>query len=209
MAFNYKQILVVGATAGIGAALADKFISEGAKVIAVGRRQDRLDAFVEKHGRDKASAVRYDINDREGLDSFVNGILSKFPDLDSVILNAGVQSPILLSKPEEVDLDAFHAEVSTNFSRLVDLSVKFLPQLQAKPYPTSLAFTSSNLALVPAVPMPAYSASKAALTAYVYCLRRMNQDKSTKIIEISSGCSDRTPRLHDPRGRPQGRHATR
>ena len=73
MAFNYKHILVVGATAGIGAALADKFISEGAKVIAVGRRQDRLDAFVEKHGRDKASAVRYDINDREGLDSFVNG----------------------------------------------------------------------------------------------------------------------------------------
>lgn len=56
---------------GIGAALADKFIQEGAKVIAVGRRQERLDAFVEKHGSDKASGVKYDITDKANADSFV------------------------------------------------------------------------------------------------------------------------------------------
>jgi NADP-dependent 3-hydroxy acid dehydrogenase YdfG len=71
MSSPYKHVLLVGATSGIGAALADKFILEGAKVIAVGRRQDRLDAFVQKHGSDKASGVKYDVTDRAGLDAFV------------------------------------------------------------------------------------------------------------------------------------------
>lgn len=71
MAFPYRRILLVGATSGIGAAMADKLISEGAQVIAVGRRQDRLDAFVQKHGPEKADSIRFDITEREGLDNFV------------------------------------------------------------------------------------------------------------------------------------------
>jgi hypothetical protein len=59
-------------TAGIGAALADKLVQEGSKVIAVGRRQERLDAFVAKHGPERASAIKYDVTDRAGLDAFVN-----------------------------------------------------------------------------------------------------------------------------------------
>lgn len=75
MAFNYKCILLIGATSGIGAAMADKLVLEGAKVIAVGRRQERLDAFVQKHGSEKASGIRYDINDRAGMDAFVERYL--------------------------------------------------------------------------------------------------------------------------------------
>jgi NADP-dependent 3-hydroxy acid dehydrogenase YdfG len=73
MSFAYKRVLLIGATAGIGAAFADKLILEGAKVIAVGRRQERLDAFVQKHGQEKASGLRYDMNDRAGMDAFVEG----------------------------------------------------------------------------------------------------------------------------------------
>ncbi|KAH0391412.1 hypothetical protein KCU89_g14546, partial [Aureobasidium melanogenum] len=71
MPFQYRCILLVGATSGIGAALADRFIQEGSKVIAVGRRQDRLDAFVQKHGEDKAGAMQFDITDREHMNQFV------------------------------------------------------------------------------------------------------------------------------------------
>ncbi|KAH6853374.1 hypothetical protein B0I37DRAFT_359128 [Chaetomium sp. MPI-CAGE-AT-0009] len=184
MSFNYKRVLLVGATSGIGASMADKFILEGAKVIAVGRRQERLDAFVQKHGPEKASGVQYDITDTAGLDAFVEGIVSKYADLDCVFLNAGVQSRIRLSRPAEVDLDAFHHEMNTNFSRLVDLSTKFLPHLLQKPFPTALLFTNSLIAAIPAVTMPAYSASKAALTAYVSCLRGQHKGSSTKVIEI-------------------------
>ena len=112
-------------------------------------------------------------------------IVSQYPDLDCVFLNSGVQHQIRLSRPAEVDLDAFHAEMSTNFSRLVDLSTKFLPHLLQKPFPTALIFTGSLLAFVPAVTVPAYSASKAALNTYIYCLRRQHQGSNVKIIEIS------------------------
>lgn len=76
MPFPYKRILLVGATSGIGAALADKFIQEGSNVIAVGRRQDRLDAFVKRHGSERASSVQYDITDTAGLDAFVAGYVA-------------------------------------------------------------------------------------------------------------------------------------
>ena len=121
--------------------------------------------------------------------------MSRYPDLDCVLLNSGVQSQIRLSRPAELDLDAFHTEMSTNFSRLVDLSTKFLPHLLQKPLPTALIFTGSLLAFVPAVTVPAYSASKAALNAYVYCLRRQNQGSNTKIIEISPPLVQSTPPL--------------
>ena len=81
MSFSYQRVLLVGGTSGIGAALADKLILEGSKVIAVGRRQDRLDAFVQKHGPEKASGVQYDVTDRAGLDAFVQGQVWLHPRL--------------------------------------------------------------------------------------------------------------------------------
>lgn len=57
MTFPYKHILLIGATSGIGKAMADRFISENIQVTAVGRRQERLDEFVSTHGSNKASAL--------------------------------------------------------------------------------------------------------------------------------------------------------
>lgn len=72
MSFPYKRCLLVGATSGIGAAMADKLVQEGVKIIAAGRRQDRLDAFVQKHGSEKASGVKFDITDKANMDGFVS-----------------------------------------------------------------------------------------------------------------------------------------
>jgi NADP-dependent 3-hydroxy acid dehydrogenase YdfG len=71
MALPYKQVLVVGATSGIGHAMADRLIKEGSKVVAVGRRQDRLDAFVQEHGKERAASTRLDIGDLESIPRFV------------------------------------------------------------------------------------------------------------------------------------------
>lgn len=63
MPFPYKTVLITGATSGIGQALAERMIDAGIYVIAVGRRQDRLDAFVAKHGSTKVSAEAFDVSD--------------------------------------------------------------------------------------------------------------------------------------------------
>lgn len=46
MAFPYKKVLLIGATSGIGLEAAKQLVAKGVNVIAVGRRQDRLDSFV-------------------------------------------------------------------------------------------------------------------------------------------------------------------
>lgn len=71
MSFPYKTTLVIGATSGIGLALAEKMIENGTYVIAVGRRQEKLDDFTRKHGKDKASSFQFDITDLAGIPSFV------------------------------------------------------------------------------------------------------------------------------------------
>lgn len=70
MSFPYKTVLVLGATSGIGLALAEKMIENGSHVIAVGRRQEKLNEFVEKHGKDKSSSIKFDITDLAGIPSF-------------------------------------------------------------------------------------------------------------------------------------------
>jgi len=76
MSFPHKTVLVVGATSGIGLALAEKLISNGSHIIAVGRRQENLDGLVQKHGKDKVSSVQLDITDLKAIPSFATSYVS-------------------------------------------------------------------------------------------------------------------------------------
>jgi NADP-dependent 3-hydroxy acid dehydrogenase YdfG len=70
MSFPYKTVLVLGATSGIGLALAEKLIENGSHVIAVGRRKENLESFVSKHGKEKASCIQFDITDLSSVPAF-------------------------------------------------------------------------------------------------------------------------------------------
>jgi NADPH:quinone reductase-like Zn-dependent oxidoreductase len=72
MSFPYKTVLVLGATSGIGLALAEKLIENGSHVIAVGRRKENLDSFVSEHGKEKASSIQFDITDLSSIPSFAD-----------------------------------------------------------------------------------------------------------------------------------------
>jgi NADP-dependent 3-hydroxy acid dehydrogenase YdfG len=73
MTFQYKHVLMIGGTSGIGKAMADCLIGAGAKVTVVGRRQDRLDDFVRIHGESKASSMAFDISNLEEIPQFAMG----------------------------------------------------------------------------------------------------------------------------------------
>jgi hypothetical protein len=60
LSFQYKHVLVTGATSGIGKGLSERFVKAGIKVTAVGRRRDRLDEFVSIDGTSKASGVAFE-----------------------------------------------------------------------------------------------------------------------------------------------------
>lgn len=63
MAFGYKKALVIGATSGIGRAIAEKLVQNGTPTIIAGRRKENLDSFVQQHGGDKVQTRVVDILD--------------------------------------------------------------------------------------------------------------------------------------------------
>jgi len=172
MPFPYKTVLVIGATSGIGLALAEKIIQNGSKVIAVGRRQENLDEFVQTHGEDKCSGIKFDITDLKGIPAFVERVTKENPTLDSVIMNSGIQRGLDFSKPESIDLDVLEAEFTTNYLSYVHLTKYLLPFLQKQSSPTSLVFVTSGLAIIPLLRCGNYCASKAALHHLIYTMRK-------------------------------------
>jgi NADP-dependent 3-hydroxy acid dehydrogenase YdfG len=72
MPFPYKNVLITGATSGIGQALAERMIEAGVFVIAVGRRQDRLDALAAKYSSDKIAVEAFDVSNIAAIPEWAN-----------------------------------------------------------------------------------------------------------------------------------------
>jgi NADP-dependent 3-hydroxy acid dehydrogenase YdfG len=75
MEFNYKHVLMIGATSGIGYAMAERLVEAGCKVTVVGRRKERLDEFVAKHGEEKASDIPFDIGETDKAPQFAKELV--------------------------------------------------------------------------------------------------------------------------------------
>ncbi|KAF1957215.1 short-chain dehydrogenase/ reductase-like protein [Byssothecium circinans] len=202
MSFKYNKVLVIGATSGIGLAYAEKVVEAGKHVIVVGRRKENLDAFVDKQGKDKATAIAFDITKLSEIPKFAGDVTSKHPDLDCVIINSGIQRGFDFTKPETVDLDVFEQEFLTNYTAYIHLTKAFLPHFQKQEKETALMYTSSGLALLPLVKRLGYSATKAALHHFLLALREQMKagPGNVKIVEIFPPAVQ--TELHDEKHQP-------
>ncbi|KAL8720295.1 MAG: hypothetical protein Q9225_002833 [Loekoesia sp. 1 TL-2023] len=196
----YKRALIIGATSGIGEALASRFIEEGANVIVVGRRKENLEGFVHKHGKDKATAIPFDITEMDKIPNFATNITSTYGDLDCILINSGIQRGLDFSKPDTIDIGVVETEFKTNYLSYLALTKAFLPFLQSKQQESVLMFTTSSLALVPITRCPNYCASKAALHHWILVLRKQLQGSKVKIVEIIPPAVQ--TELHDEKNQP-------
>ncbi|KAL1968609.1 hypothetical protein VTN77DRAFT_1819 [Rasamsonia byssochlamydoides] len=201
MAFPYKKVLVLGATSGIGLAIAERLIQQGIFVIAVGRRKENLDAFVRSQGAGRAAGIQFDITKLDAIPAFVQDVTKSHPDLDCAFLNSGIQRRSVFSEPEAINMDVIVEEMTTNYLSYLALTKEFLPFFTAKKdTPTSLIFTTSGLALVPILRCSNYCASKAALHQWILCLREQLKGTNVKVIEIMPPAVQ--TELHDAKHQP-------
>ncbi|KAL5356581.1 hypothetical protein BJX96DRAFT_171744 [Aspergillus floccosus] len=202
MPFDYKKVLVIGATSGIGKALASRLVANGTAIIIAGRRKENLDEFVEQHEEGKVSSKVFDIMKLDQIPQFASEVTAQNPDLDCVFVNSGIQRPFDFSKPETVDLDIFDQELITNYTSAVHLAKAFIPHLQSMNTQTAIAFTTSQMALVPMMRCPNYGASKAALHHFILALRTQLQEGpgNVKVLEIYPPAVQ--TELHDTKNQP-------
>lgn len=187
-------------TTGIGKALAERFVENGAFVIVVGRRKEVLADFVQKHGHEKAQAVPFDITQLDSIEAFAVNLMKTHPDIDCIIFNSGIQRSVDFSKPESVDMTEVQNEFTTNYFSPLAMTKAFLPHITQKDSQTSLIYTGSNLALVPLPRCPNYCASKAALHHFLLSLREQLKGTPVKVIEILPPAVQ--TELHDAKHQP-------
>ena len=117
-------LFVTGATAGFGAAITRKFVQEGHKVVASGRRGDRLAALVAELG-DAVYPLVLDITDRAATESIVKKLPEDFAEVDVLVNNAGLA--LGLEPAHRVALDDWETMIDTNIKGLTRMTRALLP----------------------------------------------------------------------------------
>ena len=174
-----NTILITGGSAGIGLALAKKFVELGNKVIITGRSEEKLDrAAREIPGMD---TIRCDAADASAVAALAEKVKEEHPALNVLINNAGIFQNRNLSNGKE-DLAALTTEVDVNVSgpiRTVASLVDLLIQNRG-----TIVNVSSGLAFVPLPSAPVYCATKAAIHSYTMSLRIQLAEHGVRVIEL-------------------------
>jgi len=74
-----KTALITGATSGFGAAAVRRFAAAGWKVIATGRRAERLAPFVDEFGSEAVHTAAFDIRDGDALNAAIDALPAASP----------------------------------------------------------------------------------------------------------------------------------
>ncbi|MBY4954558.1 SDR family NAD(P)-dependent oxidoreductase [Pantoea sp. DY-17] len=117
-------ILVTGVTAGIGLAIARRFIAAGHNVIGTGRRQARLDEIRAELG-ERFYPIQHDVADRSSYPDILNAIPEAFSSISVLVNNAGLALGI--EKAQQANAEDWVSMIDTNITGLSLLTHTFLP----------------------------------------------------------------------------------
>jgi NAD(P)-dependent dehydrogenase (short-subunit alcohol dehydrogenase family) len=142
-ALEGRTALITGPTSGLGRQAAGELAAAGARVVLVGRSQERLDAvrdeLIARHGEDRFPVVVADMGSLESIGSAVATILASEPRLDVVIDNAGAIYP-----ERRIGPDGIEAMLATLVVGPFALVGGLLPLLSSTPGSRVIAVTSGG-----------------------------------------------------------------
>ena len=202
-----KTIFITGATAGFGRACAALFVKNGAKVIATGRREDRLEELkkeIEKYphpnplpGREREASLRageglihtipLDVRDNEAVGAAIKSLPKEFSQIDVLINNAG--GALGLSPFEQSSLAHAEQMVETNIMGVVYCTHALLPQMVAR----GAGHIVNVSSIAGSYPYPGgnvYGGTKAFVTQFSLNLRADLLGKNIRVTSVEPGLAE-------------------
>lgn len=204
-----RTVLLVGATDGIGLALASRYLSQGWRIGLVGRSRTKLDRVTkglrEKYGRDRIADIQCDVTDESRVSEAFGRILRTLEGLDLMIYCAGVR------KRGETPQERHSAAAEMLDVNLAG-AIHFL-ELGAAHF---IDKGRGHLAAIGSVAGdwarprdPSYGASKAGLHSYLSGLRMRLRDAGVSVSTVKPGSVDTRMLSDDALGAIQPKDAAR
>ena len=181
-----KIYIISGASQGIGKAIAQGLLEEGACVVITGRDKNKLVQTkdeLSKDGKDKqVLAVQGDLNNEKTLCSIETEVLHRWGKVDGVVANAGAVKPV---KNWDILDEDWEWYFSANFKVAYRFVTKFIPELIKSK--GSIVFIGSIAGIEEiGAPLP-YSAAKSATSMYAKGLARVLAKDKIRVNVVNPG----------------------
>lgn len=181
-----RTVLITGATSGFGAAMAKNFAQAGFRVVATGRRADRLRTLVDQFGEQTVVTAQFDVKDEAAMDYALSAIPENFRGVDILINNAGLA--LGTAPAPQARLVDWLRMIETNITGLVTLTHKLLPILIAR---RGLIINLSSVA--GSYPIPGsnvYGATKAFIRQFSLNLRSDLHGTGVRVTSVEPGLAE-------------------
>jgi NAD(P)-dependent dehydrogenase (short-subunit alcohol dehydrogenase family) len=183
-----KNVAITGASQGLGLAIAEKCLQEGANVAICSRTASDLNAVRESlssSARDaKIVTVAADMSREEDVDRFASSSLEQLGSIDALVCNAGVYGP--KGRIDELDWQAWREAIQINLVGVVYCCRVFIPVL-TRARRGKIVLLSGGGATKPLPYLSAYAASKAGLVRFGETLAGELKDRNVDVNMIAPG----------------------
>ena len=185
MSFTNKVVWITGASSGIGEALAEQFIRQGAKVILSSRRAEVLEEIKARfpEQKDNIHVLPLDLSEISTLEVKGKQALSFYGHIDYLINNGGISQRALVANME---LDVLDRIMKVNFMGTVAITKSVLPSMIERKS-GHIVVISSVMGKFGTQLRSGYSASKHALQGFFDSLRNEVYEDNIKVTIICPG----------------------
>jgi len=181
-----KTAVITGATSGFGAAAARRFVKAGWKVVATGRRADRLAGLAGELGRANLHPAAFDMRKPEQIDAAIAALPAAFRDVDLLINNAGLA---LGTAPAQLaNLEQWQQMIETNVTGLATMTHKLVPKLVERR--SAIINISSVAATYPYPGGNVYGGTKAFVSQFSLGLRSDLHGTGVRVTSVEPGMAE-------------------